>query len=137
MLTGLKARLMGALATMGAGILPGRFDPQHRTVHPADVRKIHNAPLPWTVRIWRSANGQPFFGPVGVPTGEFAWVSRQTTRHRLRALMFQSASQRNPLMPRRDRRRLARVLACLEYRSMMVDQTNSGPVDERALQGAA
>lgn len=116
MLSGLKTRIRN---------LFNRRDRRDNEVqHPTERPKHHTAPRPWSVKFWARADGRPFFGPVGIPSEDYAWVSRQTCRFRLRAIAFQGISQREPLWSRRNRRRYARAAAGLEYIHMMEDKTN-------------
>lgn len=120
MLTGLKSRIVRSI-----GKLFGNRNERKEAAMPKPERtKHHTAPRPWSVKFWHRADGRPFFGPVGVPTGEYSWVSRQTCRFHLRALAFQGISQQQPLWSRKNRRRYARAAAGLEYIRMMEDKTN-------------
>lgn len=73
------------------------------------------------------------FGPAFDVPREGHHLSRQLCRHYLRTRMFGSVSAGNPLMSRRERRRFARLFACLEYRRMMQDPTNALDAQEEAL----
>lgn len=76
-----------------------------------------------TIRFFTS--NRSFFGPVGLPPIANHFASRQTCRHYLRALWFQKMSDRDPLMSRRDRRRAARLFACLEYRNTVREESDA------------
>jgi hypothetical protein len=79
------------------------------------------------------STGRSIRGPVFLPAKEDHHVSRQTCRARLRALFFGQFSVQFTTAPRRQRRRLARLAASLEYRRMMNDTTNRIPDDDPAL----
>lgn len=64
------------------------------------------------------------FGPAFDVPREHHHLSRETCRHYLRTRFFAAVSQGSPLMSRRERRRMARIFTCLEYRRMMQDPTN-------------
>lgn len=57
----------------------------------------------------------PRFGPWQHDDA-FHHVSRQACRAYLRALWFNKISKEQPQLSRRDRRRVSRVFACLEYK---------------------
>lgn len=82
---------------------------------------------------FRKSAGRPIFGPAFNVPREGHHLSRQLCRHYLRTRMFGSVSAGNPLMSRRERRRFARLFACLEYRRMVQDPTNALDAKEEAL----
>lgn len=84
-----------------------------------------NFNAPRSVKVWRREDGKPIFGPAIQAERAGHHITRQTCRYYLRARFFAGVSQGNPLMSRRDRRRYSRVLAALEYRRMMTDDTNA------------
>jgi hypothetical protein len=112
----------------------GNLFGQYRESNPvkAAKRSLNPPHIGHTITLW-NPSGKSFFGPVGVPTGEYAWVSRQTCRARLRAVMFQTVSQRQPLWSRRTRRRWMRAAASLEYSVMMRDTTNMIPNEKELI----
>lgn len=123
MLSGLKSRARTFLGNLfGQYREPNPIKAAKRSLNPPHIQHL--------ITLWRLAKGKYFFGPVGVPSGAYAWVSRQTCRARLRALMFQSISRQDPMMPRRWRRRWARAAASLEYMQMMQDGTNCIPAEQ-------
>lgn len=76
---------------------------------------------------YRETTGRPVFGPAILPDQAYAHVSRQTCRNGLRAIQFANVSARHSDWSRRERRRYASLLARLEYRRMMRDNTNAIP----------
>lgn len=115
-------RVLSLFRNVAANALAKLFSPVRREREEA---KDIIAPKPrHMVKLWRRDDGRPFFGPVVPADRAFHHLSRQSCRHYLRVTCFAFVSQQNPLMSRRDRRRLSRVLACLEYRNTMADKTN-------------
>jgi hypothetical protein len=83
--------------------------------HSAAARKTLPETVAHMIRLW-TPKGTHFFGPAARPDRDYSHVSRQSCRHFLRGLWFAKVSEMHPLMSRRDRRRLSRIYACLEYR---------------------
>jgi len=123
----MRTAVIGRLGSLGAAIASLLNLKQKPITTPRHADRALNprlalAPLRW--KVWRRDDGGPIFGPVSVPSGEYAWVSRQTCRHRLRAITFDFISKQQPLWSRRDRRRWSRAKAGLEYIQLMEDRTN-------------
>lgn len=105
-------------------------------VHERRNGKLDFQAKPRLIKFYAVGKGQSFYGPVGLPDSANHWVSRQTCRAMLRALAFHRVSESVVAerragrgrdveqWTRRDRRRLARLSAKLEYRSLMQDKTN-------------
>ena len=72
----------------------------------------------------RLNGGKTFRGPVFIPDAADYRVSRQTCRARLRGVFFAKISADFPNASRRQRRRVSRLGASIEYRAMMRDNTN-------------
>lgn len=114
---GLLSRIKGALLDLFTRKQVEKEEAKQAERTPWKHRFIHQVRL-------RTSTGRPIFGPSFPAERANHHVSRQTSRGYLRARFFGSVSAGNPLMSRRDRRRYARLLACLEYRRMMVDPAN-------------
>lgn len=108
-----------ALSTAVAHALATR-DPQGSA---APIAQEPNKAFTHLIR-YRETTGRPLFGPAFDVPREHHHLSRETCRHYLRTRFFAAVSQGSPLMSRRERRRMARIFTCLEYRRMMQDPTN-------------
>lgn len=118
------SRLKNAVSGVFGGKVK-RTDARPSVHEKRDGKMVFQAP-PRYIKIWHNG-GRPFFGPSVQSERANHHVSRQTCRAYLRNRMFGSVSAGNPLMSRRDRRRYARLFACLEYRRMMSDDANAIP----------
>lgn len=118
------SRIKNAVTGVFGGAL--KRNAERPSVHETRNGKLIFQAPPRMITIW-SNGGRPIFGPSVQSEREDHHLSRQTCRAYLRNRMFASVSQGNPLMPRRERRRFARLFACLEYRRMMTDGTNAIP----------
>lgn len=116
-LTFLTSKIGNALAALLSVAAPTR-----KAIR--DERIDHHPKPKHIVKIWRRDDGGPIFGPVCIPDRANHHLTRQSCRHYLRAIAFQSISRQAPLMSRRDRRRWARAAAGIEYLDMMRDTTN-------------
>lgn len=121
----MRIGIIGSLSALAAKV-KSRFTrleskPWNETVTPTGP--VRQAPAPHMIR-FRTTTGRPVFGPSFDVPREMHHISRETCRHYLSARFFASVSAGNPLMSRRERRRMARLFACLEYRRMMQDKTN-------------
>ena len=111
-----------------AGQFGGRITRHSEMPEVREDRK-GNLRFPKFARVFKlcASTGRPHFGPAFIPSREFHHVSRQACRAVLRGIQFFNVSQRHPLMSRRERRRLASLMARLEYRRMMQDTANAIP----------
>lgn len=126
------SRVKNAVVGMLGGAL--KRQSEKPTVHERRNGKLDFHAPPRMFRLRTSSSG-PVKGPAFLPPTEGHHVSRQTCRAALRAIQFHHVStlEGTRRMSRKDRRRLARLFACLEYRRMMQDDTNAIPADEAAL----
>jgi hypothetical protein len=116
--------IFGRIKNAVVGVLGGKLN--RRKAAP-DVRETRKNKLRFNPlkshRVEIRHTSEPIRGPVFVPTAEFAHVSRQTCRARLRGLFFAQFSEKFPNASRRQRRRVSRIAAQHEYR-VMKDNTN-------------
>ena len=107
------------------------------TVQEGRDKKLHFKSKPMEGHTIRFRTGGTIHGPAFPPRTEHHHASRQTCRAYLRTLFFGKFTQDYPLASRRQRRRIARLAASLEYRQMMRDNTNVIPATDAAVAGAA
>lgn len=82
------------------------------------------------VRVLSPPPGKSVLGPAFIPPQAYHHVTRQTCRAYLRAVAFAQLTKKYPHIPRRYRRKYARLNAHLEYQIMMRDRAKQIPEQE-------